>query len=303
MRQPNRSFSRLILDYAVLIFLMPVLPLRIVVGVLPVILAFLAGLGVVAGILTRDWLAVITGLVGMVLFSKYSYAVTRPVPGFDQAFRPDGKAAVDHGKELGLIKKPYRFPLSKKPPYKSLLHKDIPIPTAENANSTLLCDIWEPAPELHRSGLAVIHMHATAWQGMDKGQLVKNLFSRLNNQGHLVLDLAYSLAPEADIEKMTSEVKYTIGWLKSRAKAYQVNPEKIVLMGESGGGHLALLAAYTQNQPEFQPPGYPFDTSVCGVIAIHAPTDLRLAFEEYGKMEPAQPENSHEVTEAMQPKV
>ena len=223
MWQPNRSIIRRILDIPALMLFMPILPVKILVGVMPVIMAVIAGLGVFAGILIRDWLTALTGLIGFVLFSKLSYDITRPVPGFAEAFGPEWEENIFTENKIGSTTKSYQFPFSKKPSFKSTIHRNIGIPTDDNVSKTVLCDIWEPGPELSRSGLAVIHLHATAWQAMDKGQLVKDLFSRINAQGHLVLDLAYSLAPKANLEQMVIEVKTAIGWLKSKADGYQIN--------------------------------------------------------------------------------
>ena len=58
--------------------------------------------------------------------------------------------------------------------------------------------------------------------------------------------------------------------------------ERIVLMGGSAGGHLALLAAYTPGHPALPPPQASADTSVRGVVAYYPPTDflaIRLSDE------------------------
>ncbi len=303
LRQPNRSFIKRILGKILAAFLMPIMPVKILLDAFPAFFAILGLVGVIYGIWAGDGFTMVTGLVGTLLFGRHVYRVTRPIPGFSQAFGPDWEKNIPQPIKARLSHKRYRFPTSKGTDGTGLLQKDVVIPTRRDSTPRLLGDIWEPASNVPRSGLALIHLHATAWQGMDKGQSGKTLFTRLNSQGHLVLDLAYSLAPEFVLEQMVDDVKYTIGWLKSQAEKYHIDPEKIVLMGESGGGHLALLAAYTPNHAALQPPGLDADTSICGVIAIHTPTDLALAFEEYGKMEPAQPEYSHQITAAMQPKV
>jgi acetyl esterase/lipase len=78
------------------------------------------------------------------------------------------------------------------------------------------------------------------------------------------------------MREMVLEVKRAVCWLKAHAAAYQIDPERIVLAGQSAGGHLSLLAAYTANHPELQPPelGDAADSSVRGVISFYGPTDL-----------------------------
>jgi acetyl esterase/lipase len=62
--------------------------------------------------------------------------------------------------------------------------------------------------------------------------------------------------------------------MKENSAAYGVDPECIVLMGGSAGGHLALMAAYTPNHQSFQPSADAGDTSVRGVVAFYPVVDL-----------------------------
>jgi acetyl esterase/lipase len=82
------------------------------------------------------------------------------------------------------------------------------------------------------------------------------------------------------------ELNQAILWFKANAPKFEINPEKIVLMGGSAGAHLALLAAYAPAEPAFQPPGKLVDTTASAVIAYYPPVDLpalQKPFEEYAK--------------------
>lgn len=92
------------------------------------------------------------------------------------------------------------------------------------------------------------------------------------------MDIDYTLAPHSSLLGMVKDVKQAILWLKAHADTFQVNPERIVLTGQSAGGQLSLLAAYTPNQPEFQPPHAEGDTSVRGVISYQGPPDLTALY-------------------------
>ena len=52
------------------------------------------------------------------------------------------------------------------------------------------------------------------------------------------------------------------------AKELNLDATRLALLGRSGGGQLALLAAYTAGEP-----------SIRGVISVAAPTDLRYNYE------------------------
>jgi acetyl esterase/lipase len=105
--------------------------------------------------------------------------------------------------------------------------------------------------------------------------LTRPFFRSLAEKGHVVLDIAYSLYPEADMQTMVSEVNQAILWTKEKGQTYGINPDRIVLMGGSAGAHLSLLAAYTPGQPEFQPTQKEGDTSVRGVVAFYPAVDIR----------------------------
>jgi len=98
--------------------------------------------------------------------------------------------------------------------------------------------------------------------------------ARLAAQGHVILDIAYTLWPQADIPTMITEVKQAILWLKENASTYGVDPDRLVLMGGSAGGHLALMGAYTAGHPAFSLASDAGDTTVRGVVAFYPPTDF-----------------------------
>ena len=123
--------------------------------------------------------------------------------------------------------------------------------------------------------MGVIYIHGGGWRIGYKDMGTRTFFQRLVGQGHVVSDIAYTLSPQADIPTMVTEINQAILWMKEKSGAFGVNPERIVLMGASAGGHLALLAAYTPNHPAFRlfPPDTG-DTSVRGVVAYYPLVDF-----------------------------
>jgi acetyl esterase/lipase len=148
----------------------------------------------------------------------------------------------------------------------------------------LRLDIYQPkAPD----GLcpALVVVHGGAWFQGDKSSYAFGLHDRwLAGQGYVVFDVQYRLsgrwpAPLAD-------VKCAVRWVRANAARYHVDPERIALIGRSAGAHLALMAAYTANDPRFPPScfamGEDVDESIQAVVASYPPTDLRLWPAEYG---------------------
>ncbi len=135
----------------------------------------------------------------------------------------------------------------------------------------LVADIWQPRPGSQRTGLAVIYVHGGAWRLGEKDQGTRPFFKRLAGQGHVVMDMEYTITPTTSLDVMVQDLKRAILWMKKYAGNYGVSPDRIVLIGGSAGGHLSLLAAYTPNLPELQPEESDQDTSVHGVVAFYPP--------------------------------
>jgi acetyl esterase/lipase len=264
------------------------------------ILAIAGAVGALLGWLSGDKAAFWSGAFGALAGYQHTVRVTRRHDAFDQAFGTDWEQRVRPDLWVRL-QRPYQLIQ----PVRPLLsgQRDVSLGNWGVAGRSLLCDIWSPPDAASRSGLAVIYLHGSLWQALDKDFLTRPLFERLVYQGHVVMDLAYSLAPEADLHQMISEVKYAIAWMKSHAAAHGVNPDRVVLMGASGGGHLALLAAYTPNHPDFQSKQIRTDTSVRAVVSMYGITDLVAFFNEYGGSNPRQPEYSSQITDDLRPRV
>jgi hypothetical protein len=96
------------------------------------------------------------------------------------------------------------------------------------------------------------------------------------------MDVAYRLYPETHIVGMVGDAKYPVAWLKANAARYAVAPQRIVLGGASAGGHIALLAAYTNHHPELTPVDLlDVDCSVRGALGWYSPVGLRACYEHY----------------------
>jgi acetyl esterase/lipase len=172
------------------------------------------------------------------------------------------------------------------------VQKDVVFATPPGSARPLLCDLWEPPVGVPSSGLAFIYLHGSAWMVLDKDLGTRPLFGRLAAQGHVIMDVAYRLYPETDIEGMVADVRRSIAWMKAHGEALGVKRDCIVVGGGSAGAHLALLAAYTEGHPELTPPDLyctsadgrerrRTDTSVRGVLAWYGPVDLRACYVHF----------------------
>ena len=89
------------------------------------------------------------------------------------------------------------------------------------------------------------------------------------------MDVAYRLCPEVDVAGMVGDAKRAVVWMKANAARFGVSPERVVLMGASAGGHVALLAAYTPSHPRLTPEELRgVDTSVRAMVSYYGVPDL-----------------------------
>ena len=103
-------------------------------------------------------------------------------------------------------------------------------------------------------------------------------------EGLVVFDIDYRLAgPEQRFPVQIGDIKCAIGWVKQHAATYQVDPDRIVLVGRSAGGQIALSTAYSAANPALQPACSTGDTSVQAVIALYAPVDLIWGYNNPSK--------------------
>jgi acetyl esterase/lipase len=265
-------------------------------------LAAAGGLGALLGWVYEDRKATLFGLAGTALAVRHAIKATARHDGFAQAFGPDWEAQIRPDLRARLPSRRYRLVQPKPPIVPGRRDVDLGV-YEEEGDAGLLCDIWEPPGGVPRTGLAVIYFHGSLWQALDKDFLTQPLFRRLAGQGHVVMDVAYSLAPKANLDRMLSDVRRAIAWLKAHAAEYEVDPDRIVLMGASGGGHLALLAAYTANNPASSPEGLRAGTSVRAVVSTYGVTDLCAFFHEYGRANPRQPAYSSQITDDLRPRL
>lgn len=131
---------------------------------------------------------------------------------------------------------------------------------------------------------AVIVIHGGSWSGGDKSDF-ESYDRWLAAGGRVVFDVEYRLANSAQrFPAQLTDIKCAIAWVKRRAAQYDVDPERLALLGRSAGGQLALLAAYTAHEPTLQPvPCDARDTSVRAVISFYGPTDLAWDYAHPGR--------------------
>lgn len=254
--------------------------LKLYTSALSPLLALMGVLCTITGLTAGSIFISLIGIYNIFIFSIHVFRITRPPASssnFEKAFGANWKNLISTKQKNHFLQTRFLFRLPDVP--NPRLEQNIPFATIPGTEQQLLCDIWQPPPAIAPSGLAFIYMHGSAWYMLDKDLGTRPFFSNLAAQGHVIMDVAYRLAPETDMMGMVNDVKRAIVWMKENAKTYKVDPKKIVVGGGSAGGQLALMAAYTANNAEFTPPELQGkDISVRAVISLYGPTDLKAMY-------------------------
>lgn len=139
----------------------------------------------------------------------------------------------------------------------------------------LQADVWVPPADGPTTGrVAVVKVHGGSWSEGARGQ-APAWDSELAEQGAVVVDVDYRLTGDIDGEpwrEQPADVACAVAWVGANAEQLGVDPERIVLMGDSAGAHLALLAAYA---PEEFPPSCALPpVRPAAVVALYPPTEM-----------------------------
>ncbi len=263
--------------------------LKIVTGALAPLVALIALIGAILSRRRRRPFAGYLGAVGAILAGRFVRRVSAPHDGFEEAFGPDWRARLpalalskSGGSSRWLTKRWKLGQVGAHPRPQRI--GNLTFATVPGGDQPLLCDLWLPATGTSRSGLGLIYLHGGAWQAFDKDVLTRPFFRHLTTQGHVVMDVAYRLVRETDMRGMLGDVKRAVAWLKQKGPGIGVDPSKVVLAGGSAGGHLALLAAYTPNDPDLDPPDVRnTDTAVRGAVAYYPVVDLRTLSDHWSQ--------------------
>jgi acetyl esterase/lipase len=115
----------------------------------------------------------------------------------------------------------------------------------------------------------VINIHGGGWNhGTKESQTGFNSFFKA---GFAVANIEYRLTPQATAPAAVEDARCALIYIIKNAAALNVDVNKIVIMGGSAGGHLALMAGLMAND-------HRFDGNCAGVENIH----VAAIIDKYG---------------------
>jgi len=123
---------------------------------------------------------------------------------------------------------------------------------------------------------AVIMIHGGGWRSGNKNQM-QFIGKEIAAKGYSCFSIEYRLSLEAKYPEGVIDVKNAIKFIKDNAAKFNVDPNKIAVLGCSSGGQMAALIGSTNNNPLFEDKDFKSKSS----SKVHAIIDVDgvLAFK------------------------
>lgn len=139
----------------------------------------------------------------------------------------------------------------------------------------LLLDLYLPS---QKNPPLIIWIHGGAWLGGDR----KNPYPAFAvAAGYAVASIEYRFSNEAVFPAQIQDAHAALDFLTANAQRYGYDPTRIVVAGDSAGGHLSSLLALSKDNPAFF--GDKVDSSgrkIVGVVDFYGPSDFTNYFEK-----------------------
>lgn len=123
---------------------------------------------------------------------------------------------------------------------------------------------------------AVVCLFGGGWiSGSRTG--MRSFIQYLAGYGYVAVAPTYRLAPQYPFPAAVADVRQCVRWLRRNAKEYNIDPDHIGAMGQSAGGHLALMLGLASDKDRFGPDDEPQageSARVQAVVNYFGPGDM-----------------------------
>jgi len=115
----------------------------------------------------------------------------------------------------------------------------------------LMLDVFYPSAKSKQKSAAVMIIFGGGWRSGNRAQHYP-LAQRLANLGYVCFTPEYRLSTEALYPAGVYDLKSALRWIHANAKKYNVDQNKIAVLGFSAGGQLAALLGVTVGNSMFE---------------------------------------------------
>lgn len=163
-------------------------------------------------------------------------------------------------------------------------YKTVKYPATYEAKIDLIytkIDDWEGRMDIYSNPVSqkptpiVINIHGGGWNhGVKESQTG---FTSFFKEGFAVANVEYRLVDISTAPGAIEDIRCALIYLHKHAKELNIDTRKIVIMGGSAGGHLALMTGLLNNNRKFDRNcAYDGNIKITAIIDKYGPTDLTL---------------------------
>lgn len=140
-------------------------------------------------------------------------------------------------------------------------------------NTPLKLDVWYPRDNANPTP-TVVFIHGGGWIFGSKEGSVYQLLPYLE-KGWRVVNVEYRMAGNSLAPAAVEDVRCAVKWVFRNAAQYKFDTSKIILTGQSAGGHLSLIAGMLPNKSPLDNRCYGDEkTKVAAIINWYGITDV-----------------------------
>ena len=95
----------------------------------------------------------------------------------------------------------------------------------------------------------IVWVHGGAWRSGSKSDMP---LGKLVEDGYALASVDYRLSPQAKFPAQIHDLKAAIRFLRGHSSAWRISSKKMVIAGDSAGGHLAALVGVSNGHSELE---------------------------------------------------
>jgi acetyl esterase/lipase len=156
------------------------------------------------------------------------------------------------------------------------------VPYADKDGRSLrLQVIWPPIADWSAPTRfpTVVFVQGSGWQEQMLGQWLLAL-AEFARRGYVVAIVEHRPSTDAPFPAQVKDLRTAVRFLRDHAERYRVDTERIVLWGDSSGGHIVVLAALTDGDPAFTDEADAAPLGVRAVVTYYGPSDIGLMADD-----------------------
>jgi acetyl esterase len=126
----------------------------------------------------------------------------------------------------------------------------------------------------------VIIAHGGGWEAGDKVTYVTPLFEPLARAGFAWLSIDYRLTPEVLHPAQLDDLRDAIRFVRANASRFNIDPNRIALLGESASGQMVMHVAAESANGERAQGGHDPSLTIAAVVSFYGVYDFEPMVEE-----------------------